>query len=77
MGSFSAFHWAIVLAIVLLVFGTGKLRSIGSDLGTAIKEFKQNVGDESSAEVRAEALNAPADTTSAASVDASVQHEKS
>jgi len=46
MGSFSAFHWIVVLAVVLLIFGTGKLRSIGSDLGTAVREFKKNIDDE-------------------------------
>jgi sec-independent protein translocase protein TatA len=40
MGSFSILHWLIVLAIVVLVFGTKKLRNVGSDLGGAIKNFK-------------------------------------
>lgn len=40
MGSFSIWHWLIVLAIVLLVFGTKKLRNIGADLGGAVKGFK-------------------------------------
>ena len=40
MGSFSVWHWIIVLVIVLLVFGTKKLRNIGSDLGGAVKGFK-------------------------------------
>lgn len=44
MGSLSIGHWFIVLAIVLLVFGTKKLRSIGSDLGGAVKGFKEGVG---------------------------------
>jgi sec-independent protein translocase protein TatA len=43
MGSFSIWHWLIVLAIVLLVFGTKKLRNIGSDLGGAVKNFKEAV----------------------------------
>jgi len=43
MGSFSIWHWLIVLAIVLLVFGTKKLRNIGSDLGGAVKSFKDAV----------------------------------
>ncbi len=46
MGSFSIWHWLIVLAIVLLVFGTKKLRNIGSDLGGAVKNFKDAVKDE-------------------------------
>ena len=40
MGSFSIWHWLVVLIIVLLIFGTKKLRNIGSDLGGAIKSFK-------------------------------------
>jgi sec-independent protein translocase protein TatA len=43
MGSLSIWHWLIVLAIISLVFGTGKLRNIGSDLGSAVKGFKQGV----------------------------------
>ena len=40
MGSFSIWHWAIVLVIVMLVFGTKKLRSAGNDLGGAVRGFK-------------------------------------
>lgn len=40
MGSLSIWHWLIVLAIVVLVFGTKKLRNLGGDLGSAIKNFK-------------------------------------
>lgn len=47
MGSFSIWHWLIVLAIVLLIFGTKKLRNIGSDLGGAVKNFKDSVKEES------------------------------
>lgn len=53
MGSLSIWHWLIVLAIISLVFGTGKLRNIGSDLGFAVKGFKQGVKDaESLAELQ-------------------------
>lgn len=45
MGSFSIWHWLIVLLIVALVFGTKRLRSIGSDLGSAVKGFKEGVKD--------------------------------
>jgi len=41
MGSFSIWHWLVVLAIILIIFGTKKLRNIGGDLGGAIKNFKQ------------------------------------
>ncbi|NRO96426.1 Sec-independent protein translocase subunit TatA [Paraburkholderia sp. NMBU_R16] len=43
MGSFSVWHWLIVLLIVALVFGTKKLRNIGSDLGSAVKGFKEGM----------------------------------
>jgi len=43
MGSFSIWHWLIVLVIVMLVFGTKKLRNIGSDLGGAVRGFKEGV----------------------------------
>lgn len=46
MGSFSIWHWLIVLVIVLLVFGTKKLRNIGGDLGGAVKNFKEAMNDE-------------------------------
>ena len=45
MGSFSIGHWLIVLLIVLLIFGTKKLKNIGSDLGGAVKGFKDGVKD--------------------------------
>ncbi|QSR74858.1 Sec-independent protein translocase subunit TatA [Aeromonas jandaei] len=43
MGSFSIWHWLIVLLVVLLVFGTRNLPNIGKDLGNAIKGFKDGV----------------------------------
>ncbi len=45
MGSFSLWHWLIVLLIVVLVFGTKKLRNMGSDVGGAVKEFKKAMKD--------------------------------
>jgi sec-independent protein translocase protein TatA len=45
MGSFSIWHWLIVLLIVVMVFGTKKLRNIGSDLGGAVKGFKDGMRD--------------------------------
>lgn len=45
MGSLSIGHWLIVLVIVLLIFGTKKLRNLGGDLGGAIKNFKQSMKD--------------------------------
>lgn len=43
MGSFSIWHWLIVLLVVVLVFGTKKLRNVGSDLGGAVKGFKEGM----------------------------------
>lgn len=43
MGSFSIWHWLIVLVIVLVIFGTKKLRNAGGDLGAGIKNFKQSM----------------------------------
>ncbi|MFW5431787.1 MAG: Sec-independent protein translocase subunit TatA [Methylophilaceae bacterium] len=47
MGAFSLWHWLIVLLIVVLVFGTKKLRNMGGDVGSAVKEFKKAVKDTS------------------------------
>jgi sec-independent protein translocase protein TatA len=47
MGSMSIWHWLVVLVIIMLVFGTKKLGNIGSDVGKAVKGFKDGVkGDE-------------------------------
>jgi sec-independent protein translocase protein TatA len=43
MGSFSIWHWLIVLLVVVLIFGTKKLKNMGSDLGSAVKGFKDGV----------------------------------
>ena len=45
MGSFSIWHWLIMLLVVVLVFGTKKLRSLGSDLGGAVKGFKEGMSE--------------------------------
>jgi len=57
MGSFSIWHWLIVLVVVLLIFGTKKLKNIGSDLGSAVKGFKDGV--KSGSETAPEADAAP------------------
>lgn len=46
MGGFSLWHWLIVLVIVVLVFGTKRLKNVGQDLGEAVKGFKKGVNDE-------------------------------
>ena len=46
MGSFSIWHWLVVLLVVVLIFGTKKLRNMGSDLGGAVKGFKEGMKSE-------------------------------
>jgi sec-independent protein translocase protein TatA len=62
MGSLSIGHWLIVLAIVALVFGTKKLRSAGSDLGVAVKAFKEGMGDSATRATNPAATAATVDT---------------
>lgn len=45
MGTWSIWHWIIVLVIIMLVFGTKKLGNIGKDLGSAVKGFKEGIKD--------------------------------
>jgi len=57
MGSLSIWHWLIVLLVVVLIFGTKKLRNIGADLGGAVKSFKDGMKSEEedkSAQAKAE-----------------------
>jgi sec-independent protein translocase protein TatA len=68
MGSFSIWHWLIVLLIVIMVFGTKKLKNIGSDLGGAVKGFKEGMKDggaapEDKPAAAAQVVNGAADKT--------------
>ena len=63
MGSLSIWHWLIVLVIIMLVFGTKKLRNIGSDLGGAVKGFKEGMKE------GAESASASAAADSAKTID--------
>jgi len=58
MGTFSIWHWLVVLLIVVMVFGTKKLKNLGSDLGGAVKGFKDGMKDAQSAD--AASSDAPA-----------------
>jgi sec-independent protein translocase protein TatA len=60
MGSFSIWHWLIVLLIVVMVFGTKKLKNIGSDLGGAVKGFKDGIKDGGQAAAETPPPSAPA-----------------
>ncbi|GHC74701.1 Sec-independent protein translocase protein TatA [Pseudorhodoferax aquiterrae] len=63
MGSFSIWHWLIVLLIVVMVFGTKKLKNMGSDLGGAVKGFKDGMKDGSSTDEKTAAPNAQVGNT--------------
>ena len=52
MGSFSITHWLILLVVVVVVFGTAKLKNAGKDLGGAVKGFKEAVKDEETEHAR-------------------------
>lgn len=63
MGSFSLVHWLVVLAIVILVFGTSRLKNVGKDLGGAIRGFKEGMRGDEEASKPAEPAQKPADST--------------
>ena len=65
MGTFSVWHWLIVLLIVVLVFGTKKLKNLGGDLGSAVKGFKDGMKDGSAAPDATAEKAAVADQTQA------------
>lgn len=71
MGSFSIWHWLIVLLIVVMVFGTKKLKNIGTDLGSAVKGFKDGMKDGGTAEAPAQQVtNAARQDSNTVDVDA-------
>lgn len=70
MGSFSIWHWLIVLVIILLVFGTKKLRNIGSDLGGAVKGFKDGMKTNEEAKTEQIQSQTPAATEKTVDVQA-------
>jgi sec-independent protein translocase protein TatA len=72
MGSFSIWHWLIVLVIVMLIFGTKKLRNMGTDLGGAVRGFKDGMR-EGSAEKSAEATMPPPHQVSGKTVEGEVK----
>ncbi len=68
MGSFSIWHWLIVLLVVVVIFGTKKLRNIGSDLGGAVRGFKEGMKGANDV-ADAEAAAPPQQVTAAKRVD--------
>ena len=69
MGSFSIWHWLIVLLIVVMVFGTKKLKNIGADLGGAVKGFKDGMKDGSAAPDEAPAQVAQSQSADKRTID--------
>lgn len=70
MGSISIWHWLIVLAVVVLIFGTKKLKNVGSDLGAAVKGFKDGVRDGTSSADNAPPGTPPQQVTAGKPADA-------
>jgi len=60
MGSFSIWHWLIVLLVVLLIFGPKKLSEVGKGLGEGMKNFKKGLNDDDEAAPRAKDQTPPA-----------------
>ena len=69
MGSFSIWHWLIVLLIVVMVFGTKKLKNMGSDLGGAVKGFKDGMKDGASDAPAPTAAPAPSQVANSQAAD--------
>ncbi len=74
MGSFSIWHWLIVLVIVMLVFGTKKLRNVGQDLGGAVKGFKDGM-KEAIAEAKPADAAQPAQQVGGQTIDVEVKEK--
>ena len=76
MGSMSIWHWLIVLVVVLLIFGTKKLRNIGQDLGGAVKGFKEGVKSGEEASSTAKEADAPAAKLGGTTIEGEVKKER-
>jgi sec-independent protein translocase protein TatA len=79
MGSFSIWHWLIVLLIIVLVFGTKKLKNMGSDLGGAVKGFKEGMKDGSSPDTptppAGQVTNAPVNEAGKTTIDVEARNK--
>ncbi|MBL8429809.1 MAG: Sec-independent protein translocase subunit TatA [Dechloromonas sp.] len=74
MGSFSIWHWLIVLVIVMLIFGTKKLRNVGQDLGGAVKGFKDGMKDATAGDKPADAAQ-PTQQVGGQTIDVDVKEK--
>jgi sec-independent protein translocase protein TatA len=76
MGGLSIWHWLIVLLVVVLIFGTKKLRNIGQDLGGAVKGFKEGMKSGDDAAGAARESDAPAQKLSGTTIEGDVRKDK-
>jgi len=78
MGGLSIWHWLIVLLVVVLIFGTKKLRNIGQDLGGAVKGFKEGMktGDDAANATAAKESDAPSPQIVGTTIEGEVKKEK-
>ena len=74
MGSFSIWHWLIVLVIVMLIFGTKKLRNVGQDLGGAVKGFKDGMKEAGAGDKPADAAQ-PTQQVGGQTIDVEVKEK--
>jgi len=77
MGGLSIWHWIIVLIIVMLVFGTKKLRNIGEDLGGAVRGFKEGMksAEEKDREAKAAEVAPPAQVTGGQIIEGEIKEK--
>jgi sec-independent protein translocase protein TatA len=76
MGGLSIWHWLIVLVVVLLIFGTKKLRNIGQDLGGAVKGFKEGMKTSEEAAGSAKEADSSAQQIAGTTIEGEVKKEK-
>jgi sec-independent protein translocase protein TatA len=76
MGGLSIWHWLIVLLVVVLIFGTKKLRNIGQDLGGAVKGFKEGMKTGDEAANATKEADAPAQQLGGTTIEGEVKKEK-
>jgi sec-independent protein translocase protein TatA len=76
MGGLSIWHWLIVLLVVVLIFGTKKLRNIGQDLGGAVKGFKEGMKSGDAAATAAKEADAPSPQIGGTTIEGQVKKEK-
>jgi len=77
MGGLSIWHWLIVLLVVVLIFGTKKLRNIGQDLGGAVRGFKEGMKTSETDTTANAAAEGPAQQLGGKTIDAEVKKEPS